>query len=84
MNYKIDVCSDSAYEELVAEIHFGDGECVVVSQERCRDQFEVSIYSQHRNTDRLADQPKLVDLDDFLYAIAEAKEPLRLLDVPLM
>ena len=82
VNYDIAVCSDTAYEELVAEIDFRNGDSVVVSQERSRDQFEVSIYSQFRNTDQLADQPKLIDLDDFLCAIAEAKERLRLLDVP--
>ncbi|PYE30086.1 MULTISPECIES: hypothetical protein [unclassified Rhizobium] len=82
MNYEIDVCSDSAYEELIAEIRFEHGDSVVVSQEHSRDQFEVSIYSHIRNTDELPEQPNLIDLDDFLCAVAKAKERLRLLDVP--
>jgi hypothetical protein len=80
--YEIAICSDTAYEELVAEIRFGNGELVVVSQERNRGQFEVSIYSPFTGTDGLVERPSLVDLDDFVGAIAEAKERLRLLDVP--
>jgi hypothetical protein len=82
LKYEIAICSDTAYEELVAEIRFGNGELVVVSQERSRDQFEVSIYSLFTGTDGLVERPSLVDLDDFVGAIAEAKERLRLIDVP--
>ncbi|WP_105375095.1 hypothetical protein [Neorhizobium huautlense] len=82
MKYEIAICSDTAYEELVAELRFGSGELVVISQERSRDQFEVSIYSPFKGTDELVERPNLVDLDDLVGAIAEAKERLRLLDVP--
>ncbi len=82
MSYELNITSDTAYEELIAEIVFGDGSIVVISQERSRSLFEVSFYAHHSNSGELSDDPQLTDLDDFMTAIAEAKERLWLLDVP--
>jgi hypothetical protein len=68
MAYIIHVCSDTAFENLIAEIIFDDGSMVIISQERSLQQFDASIY--------------LIDLEELMTAIAEAKERLRLLDVP--
>jgi len=82
MTYQLSIGSDTAYEQLVAELVFGDGSVVVVSQERARDRFEVSFYAPHCDTGELATIPYLVDLDEFNDAITEAKQRLRLLDEP--
>lgn len=75
MSYKIAITSDTAYEELVAEILFDNGELVVVSQERSSDQFEVSIYSRYRDSDP-ATAPLVIDFETFSDALADAKQKL--------
>ena len=82
MNYNITICSDTKYEELIAEILFTSGELVVISQERSREQFDVSLYSPQKSIDDVVERPNLLDLDELLAAISKAKERLRLLDVP--
>jgi hypothetical protein len=81
MSYEIMVCSDTEYEQLVAEIHFANGELVVVSQERSPDEFEVAIYSPFTGRGGLNERPSLLDLDVFIGAIAEAKERLKPRDI---
>lgn len=76
MAYKITISSDTAYEELIAEIMFGNGELVVVSQERSTDQFEVSIYSRHRDSGDAASGPLTIDFETFLAALDDAKQKL--------
>ena len=82
MAYELSVLSDTAFENLIAEIRFDNGSSVVVSQEHGFHHFETSIYSPHRSTDELEERPHLIDLDEFLGALAEAKERLILVDVP--
>lgn len=82
MNYNITICSDTAYEELIAEILFTSGELVVISQERSLDQFDVSLYSPLKSSDEIVERPNLFDLEELLAAIGEAKARLKLLDEP--
>ncbi len=82
MSFQLRVCSDNAYENLIAELEFDGGSMVVVSQERGTDRFEVSLYSPQIGSEQLSKVPSLIDLDEFLFAIGEAKVRLKLLDVP--
>lgn len=82
MNYQLSITSDTAYERLIAELVFSDGSIVVVSQERDNNSFEIGFYAPHSDSGELASEPMLVDLEVFMTAVAEAKERLRLLDIP--
>ena len=82
MAYVINVCSDTAFENLIAEIIFDDGSMLIISQERSYEQFDASIYSLCKSTDDLLGKPFMIDLEEFMTAIAQAKERLRLLDIP--
>lgn len=82
MAYMIHVCSDTAFENLIAEILFDDGSMVIISQERSLQQFDASLYSPRNSTDDVVEKPFLIDLDELVTAIAEAKERLKLLGVP--
>lgn len=76
MTYKLTVATDSAYEELVVEIVFENGEIFVVSQERNDSCFELSIYSRYRDSGDSNAAPLLIDLDEFAAALSEAKQKL--------
>lgn len=79
LNYELTICSDTSYQELVAEIHFANGEIVVVSQERSFDKFEISFYSRYQDSGELVAAPLTIDLDAFFVALAEAKQKLNVL-----
>jgi len=76
MSYGITIASDTAYEELIAEILFDNGELVVVSQERSSDQFEVTIYSAYRDSGSAPNGPRVIDFETFSNALADAKQKL--------
>lgn len=82
MTYSLEICSDANYQRLIAEILFEDGSQLIISQERSLDQFDASLYSPRKSTDDVVEKPLLIDLDELMTAIAEAKERLKLLDVP--
>jgi hypothetical protein len=81
MAYSLGICSDGSYERLIAEILFEDGSMLIISQERSLQQFDASLYSPPKSTDNVVEKPSLIDLDELMTAIAEAKERLRLVDV---
>jgi len=83
MDYQLSIASDEAYERLIAELVFSDGSLVVVSQERDSKSFEIGFYAPHRDSAELTNGPMLVDLEVFMAAVVQAKERLRLLDIPL-
>jgi hypothetical protein len=76
MSYEISITSDTAYGELVAEILFDNGELLVVSHERCKDQFKVSIYSRYRDSGEAVTGPLAIDFGVFSDALADAKQKL--------
>lgn len=81
MAHIIHVCSDTTFDSLIAEILFDDGSMLIISQERSLQQFDASLYSPRNSTDDVVEKPFLIDLDELMTAIAEAKGRLKLLDV---
>lgn len=87
--YEINVISDDHFDNLVAEVIFhGKPLSAIVSQERSRSEFEISLYShiekakdKFYNTEKIDDL--MIDFDIFAAAISEAKERLKLMDVPI-
>jgi hypothetical protein len=85
--YEINIISDDHFRDLVAEVIFPEKLLsAIVSQERSRAQFEISLYSHIENSkERFYRTEKIdglmIDFEVFLAAIVEAKERLTLLDV---
>ncbi|BCG82305.1 hypothetical protein [Mesorhizobium sp. 113-3-3] len=86
--FEISVGSERAYTNLIAEIIFKDKKLgLILSQERSKEDIDVSVFSlidnctdHFYNSDRVDDVT--IDIDTLIEAINEAKERLRLLDVP--
>jgi len=70
--FRIRVCSDLDYEEMVADICYEDCTVAMITQEKGIDHMEVTVYSPKNNEKEIW----VFYLDEFLNVLQKAKKRL--------